>query len=158
MSATLRTAHLIAFGVPAALLGGAYLSQYGFGLHPCEMCLWQRWPHFAALAFASLALAVPARRWLLALAAGGMATSGLIGGYHAGIEYGWWDGLSACTTLMVPEGGNALDAIMEAPMIRCDQAPWSFLGISLAGWNFLISLAAAATVAYLLARSGNEKG
>lgn len=139
-----RLARLLATGVPALLLGGAYLSQYGFGLYPCEMCWWQRWPHFAALGLALLAYWLPPRRLLIALAAGGILTSGLIGGFHAGVEYGWWEGITGCATLNVQDGQSAIDAVMNAPMIRCDEAPWSLLGISLAGWNFLISLAARA--------------
>ena len=65
---------------------------------------------------------------------------GLIGGYHAGIEYGWWQGMTACTTVAAGGSGNALDAILNAPVVRCDVAPWDLFGVSLAGWNFLISV------------------
>ncbi|MFX9097334.1 disulfide bond formation protein B, partial [Acinetobacter baumannii] len=78
----------------AALLGGAYLSQYGFGLVPCEMCWWQRYPHFAALALGLLANVLSDRRLgnLLAWAAAvAILASGLIGAFHAGVEYGWWE-------------------------------------------------------------------
>lgn len=132
----LNQARTLALAIPAALLGGAYVSQYGFGLYPCEMCWWQRYPHFAALALGAVSLvAVPARLWA-ALAGLAIITSGLIGGFHAGVEYGWWDGITSCSTM--PSGINALD-VSAAPTVRCDVAPWDFLGISLAGWNFLIS-------------------
>ena len=157
MSASSRTAHSVALAVPAALLGGAYIGQYGFGLYPCEMCLWQRWPHFAALAFALVALFVPARRLLVAIAAGGILTSGLIGGFHAGVEYGWWEGLTGCSSLPSAQGGSALDAVMNAPMVRCDRAPWDLFGVSLAGWNFLISTAAALVIFTLLVRTRHAK-
>ena len=76
----LGKARLLAVLVPAALLGGAYVAQYGFGLFPCEMCWWQRYPHFAALGFAGLAFVMqPARVWT-ALAGLAVITSGLIGG------------------------------------------------------------------------------
>ena len=153
MPASLRTAHLIAFGVPAALLGGAYVGQYGFDLYPCEMCLWQRWPHFAALALAIVALFAPPRRILIGLAATAIAVSGVIGGFHAGVEYGWWEGLTGCTGLPSAEGGSALDSVMNAPMVRCDRAPWDLFGVSLAGWNFLISSVAALAILTLLART-----
>ena len=153
MPASLRTAHLIAFGVPAALLGGAYVGQYGFDLYPCEMCLWQRWPHFAALALAIVALFAPPRRILIGLAATAIAVSGVIGGFHAGVEYGWWEGLTGCTSLPSAEGGSALDSVMNAPMVRCDRAPWDLFGVSLAGWNFLISSVAALAILTLLART-----
>jgi disulfide bond formation protein DsbB len=145
------TARLIALATPLALLGGALLSQYGFGLEPCEMCWWQRYAHFAALPFALLAWARKGRV-LVALAALAIATSGGIGLFHAGVEYGWWQGLTRCAS-MVAAGGDPLDAIMNAPMVRCDEVQWSLLGISLAGWNFLISLAAALAIFRLLARS-----
>lgn len=155
MTATENQARLLALAAPAFLLGGAYVSQYGFGLFPCEMCWWQRYPHFAALAFALLAFVRPARQlvWLAGLA---VLISGLIGAFHAGVEYGWWDGLTACSTDLQAGGGSALDAIMNAPIVRCDVAPWSLFGISLAGYNFLVSTAAALGIFALLRRSGDS--
>lgn len=145
-------AQRLALGVPLALLGGAYLSEYGFGLYPCEMCWWQRYPHFAALAFAVLSLVVVPKRLWTALAGIAILVSGAIGGFHAGVEYGWWEGITACTTVAA-EGGTALDAIMNAPLIRCDRAPWTLAGISLAGFNFLISTAAGLAILFLLGRT-----
>ena len=151
--AALGQARVAALVVPAGLLAGAYVSQYGFGLYPCEMCWWQRYAHFAALPFALLAFALPARRWPVALATIAIAASALIGAYHAGVEYHWWQGLTACTSTADLSSGNALDAILNAPMIRCDQAQWTLFGISLAGYNFLISGAGAVLAAVLLSRS-----
>lgn len=135
-----RLARTIALGVPLALLGGAYFSQYVFGLYPCEMCWWQRYALFAALPFAVLAWFRPGAKLLSALALIAILAGGLIGGYHAGIEYGWWQGMTACTTVAGGGSGNALDAILNAPVVRCDVAPWDLFGISLAGFNFLISV------------------
>lgn len=156
MNANLRRsapapASWLALAIPAALLGGAYVSQYGFGLPPCEMCWWQRYPHFAALGLAALGFFAPPRRLWVALAAVAILISGLIGGFHAGVEYGWWEGITRCASTIEP-GGNALDAIMSAPLVRCDVAPWSLLGISLAGWNFLISTLGALAIFTLLAQ------
>jgi len=151
--AALRLARLVALVVPAGLLAGAYVSQYGFGLFPCEMCWWQRYAHFAALPFALLAFALPRTRWPVAIAVLAIAASALIGGYHAGVEYHWWQGLTACTSTADLSTGNALDAILNAPMIRCDQAQWTLFGISLAGYNLLLSGAGALLAAALLARS-----
>ena len=123
-----RTARLLACAVPAALLGGAYLGQYAFGLYPCEMCWWQRYAHFAALALAVLALVQPAQRALVWLAALAILVGGLLGAYHAGVEYGWWQGFTACTSEVVI-GDDPLSDILSAPMIRCDQVQWSLLGI-----------------------------
>ncbi len=135
-----RLARVIALGVPVALLGGAYISQYVFGLYPCEMCWWQRYALFAALPFAVLGWIRPGLKTVTALALLAILTGGLIGGYHAGVEYGWWQGLTACTTVAGAGSGNTLDAILNAPVVRCDVAPWDLFGVSLAGWNFLISV------------------
>lgn len=147
-SRSVTQAQWLALAVPAALLGGAYISQYVFGLYPCEMCWWQRYPHFIALALALLALVLPPRKLWLALAALAVLASGLIGAFHAGVEYGWWEGLTACTNTVA--GG--LDAIMAAPLVRCDQVQWSLFGISLAGFNFLISTVSAIAILVLLGR------
>ena len=146
-----RQARLLALLTPAALLGGAYISQYGFGLFPCEMCWWQRYPHFAALALAALAFALSPGRMLVALAGLALMITGVIGAFHAGVEYHWWEGVTACTS-NAASGGDPLAAIMGAPIIRCDVAQWSLMGISLAGFNFLISCSAAIAVFSLLQR------
>ncbi len=154
-TSALRAARTTALAVPAVLLGGAYLSQYGFGLFPCEMCWWQRYPHFAALALALLGFALPAARWPVALAGAAIAASGLIGLFHAGVEHGWWEGLTACTSVLAAGQGDPLDAIMNGtPLVSCDQPQWTLLGISLAGFNFLFSAAGAVLVALLLDRAG----
>lgn len=150
----IRSACWLAFLLPAALLGGALISQYGFGLYPCEMCMWQRWPHYAAIVFALLALFFRSNAWsrpLVVAAALLILVSGLIGGFHAGVEYGWWEGLTSCAT-NIPAGGNMLDSIMNAPLVRCDVAPWSLFGISLAGYNFLLSAGGAILILVLAAK------
>ena len=147
----LAKARMLAVLVPAALLGGAYVGQYAFGLYPCEMCWWQRYPHLAALALALLSLVAAPKRVWIALAAGGILTSGLIGLFHAGVEYGWWQGITPCASTAAA-GGDPLDAIMNAPLVRCDQAPWTLAGISLAGFNFLFSTAGGLAILALLGR------
>tara|TARA_E500000305_G_C3977855_1_gene215276 strand:- start:43 stop:510 length:468 start_codon:yes stop_codon:yes gene_type:complete len=149
MTPATKLAQRLALGVPALLLAGAYISQYGFALYPCEMCWWQRYGHFAGLAFALLSTFAPPRRLWIALAALGIAGSGLIGAFHAGVEYGWWEGITTCA-IPVSEGANALDAILNAPIVRCDVAPWSLFGISLAGFNALFSIATALAIFSLL--------
>ena len=146
-----RQAQILALLLPVGLLGGAYISQYVFGLYPCEMCWWQRYPHFAAFAFALLSFVVPPRRMWIALAGLAIIVSGLIGAYHAGVEYGWWQGHTACSATALG-GGDPLDAIMNAPLIRCDEVQWSLFGISLAGYNFLISTCGGLAVLWLLGR------
>lgn len=144
-----RTAALLALLTPAFLLGGAYIGQYVFDLYPCEMCWWQRYPHFAALALGLVAVVRPGR-FITLLAALCILASGLIGGYHAGVEYGWWEGFTACTANAAAAGGDPMAAIWNAPLVRCDDVQWSLLGVSLAGYNFFISTAAALLIAVLL--------
>ena len=149
----LRQARLLALLVPSGLLGGALFSQYVGGLYPCEMCYWQRWPHAAAILLAIGAYFTasnpPRSRMLVMLAALAVAISGAIGVFHAGVEIGWWEGITQCTAT----GATSLQDIMKVPLVRCDQVQWAFLGISMAGWNAIISLAGAAAIA-LLARRG----
>lgn len=130
---------LAAFG-SLALLAGAYLFQM-LGYAPCKLCLWQRWPHGAAIALGALSFVwAPA---LLALAGlfAALATAG-IGFYHTGVERGLFEGPDTCTSNSV-EGLSAeqlLDQIMAAPLIRCDEVAWEFLTLSMASWNAIISL------------------
>jgi disulfide bond formation protein DsbB len=123
-----------------ALLGGALLSQYVGGLFPCEMCYWQRWPHYAALFIGLIAWALGSNRALTALAALAVLVSGAIGVFHAGVEYHWWEGITTCTA--APATGSTaevLGSIMATPLIRCDAPQWTLFGISLAGYNALLS-------------------
>jgi disulfide bond formation protein DsbB len=146
-------AQWIALVLPAALMVSALGSQYLGHLYPCEMCWWQRWPHYAAIGLALLAFAAPqgiARRVLIAGAAGGILTSGLIGVYHAGVEYHWWLGPTHCTGTA---SGHNLADIMSAPLIRCDQPQWTLFGVSLAGFNALISVSGALYIFSLLRRT-----
>ncbi len=152
----LAAARALALAVPIALMAGALGAQYLGGLFPCEMCHWQRWPHYAAIGLAALAFVpgLPARL-LVALAALAIGTSGAIGVFHAGVEYGWWQGITACTSTVGGSRGSTADLlkeIMAAPLIRCDQPQWTVWHVSLAGFNALFSLAAALAIAVLLTR------
>jgi disulfide bond formation protein DsbB len=139
------TAQRLALGIPALLLAGAYVSQYGFGLYPCEMCWWQRYAHFAAVALALVSFVAPPKRVWIGLAALAILVSGAIGGFHAGVEYGWWEGLTTCA-MASHGGGDALEAVMGGTLVRCDEVQWSLAGISLAGFNFLISVVGALAI------------
>ena len=150
-------ARLIALLLPLGLLTGALASQYLGGLHPCEMCYWQRWPHGAAIVLAALAFTGPAQSrrsvTLTLLAAAAIAVSGLIGAYHAGVELGIFEGITTCTALA--QGGSTADLLKQisrAPLVRCDQVQFAFLGISMAGWNAVLSLGGAAAIAFLANR------
>ena len=154
---SLDKARTLALLVPAALLAGALGSQYLGGLYPCEMCHWQRWGHYAALGLAVLSLALRRRpdasRALVWLAMLGIAASGAIGVYHAGVEAKIFEGFTQCTAHS--SGGSTADIladIMATPLIRCDEVQWSFLGVSMAGWNAILSLGAALVILWLLTR------
>ncbi|MFP4043567.1 MAG: disulfide bond formation protein B [Rhodosalinus sp.] len=134
---------LIAAGGSAAMLAMAFAFQHLGGLAPCALCLWQRWPHAAAVVIGVLGLALPGAALPLfgAVAAG---ASGGIGGYHLGVEQGWWEGPATCS------GGSEVGElsveeltaqIMAAPVVRCDEVAWSLAGLSMAGWNAVLSLA-----------------
>ena len=150
-----RTFALLAAAGSLALLLGAWGFQYLGGLAPCAMCVWQRWPHALAVAAGGLALVTPLAAWLGL--GGALATAG-IGGYHTGVERGWWDGPSTCSSGDI--GGLSPDEllaqIMEAPLVRCDEVAWQMLGLSMASWNMVISLGLAGLwgLALLRARRG----
>lgn len=125
----------------AALLLGAFAFQYIGGLSPCTLCIWQRWPHGAAVLVGLMALLVPGRVLPL-LGVMTALTAAAIGGFHAGVEQGWWQGLQSCSAGSVA-GISVEDllnpAINVAPPVRCDQIAWSMAGLSMAAWNMVIS-------------------
>lgn len=144
-------ANALAFAIPAVLMAGALGSQYIGGLHPCEMCHWQRWPHYTALVIALLAfwLKPPMKPVLIALAALAILTSGAIGVFHAGVEYHWWEGVTPCTA---SAASTSLEDLLRAPIIRCDAAQWTLGGISLAGFNAIFSILGGLAVLTLVKR------
>ncbi|MBY6055342.1 disulfide bond formation protein B [Leisingera daeponensis] len=131
---------VLAAGGSAALLLGALGFQYLGEMPPCKLCYWQRYPHAAAAGIGILALIFPAAvlPYLGALAA--LATAG-VGVFHTGVERGWWEGPSTCTS--GPIGGlspdQLMDQIMAAPLVRCDEVPWEMLSLSMASWNAIAS-------------------
>ncbi|NII58412.1 disulfide bond formation protein DsbB [Sphingomonas aerolata] len=152
-------ARSIALVLPLLLLLGALGSQFLGGLYPCEMCHWQRWPHYSAVLLAAATFVVPQRSLrasLVLVAALLIGISGAIGLFHAGVEYHWWNGITACTTTVSMAGttpAERLAAIMNAPMVRCDSAQWSLAGISLAGFNAIFSLGGAITIFVLMRKT-----
>jgi len=153
----LSRARLIAILIPNALLWGAIGSQYLGHLVPCEMCMWQRWPHVAAILLALLAIALrgtpSASRGLTVLAGLAILVSGGIGVFHAGVEYHWWQGITRCAAPVLSGSGRDMIAqIMAAPVVRCDEAQWRLWGVSLAGWNAIISLLSGASILWLTSK------
>lgn len=155
---TEMTATLLVGATSATLLLGALAFQYGMGLPPCELCVWQRWPHGLAVLFglggaAALAaglIGAPAARALAWLAILAIAVSGAIGAYHAGVEWGWWLGPTACTGAGFAPGPTS--NFTPFRLVRCDEAAWRLFGLSLAGYNALISIGVAGAALYLLQR------
>lgn len=131
---------LLAAGGSAATLAGAFAFQHIGGMAPCELCLWQRWPHAAAVGIGLVALLIggAAMPLLGALAA---LTTAAIGVYHTGVERAWWQGPTTCTSGdtsgMTPE--QLMEQIMAAPMVRCDDVPWEMFTLSMASWNAILS-------------------
>jgi len=136
---------LAAFALIAGALGFEYLGH----LPPCEMCMWQRYPHFAAIILGIGGFLLLRVHVFPDSAASGIAVatalligiSGLIGVYHAGVEWHWWPGPQSCTGSAFRASGT-LD--LNAPVVMCDRAAWRLFGLSLAGYNAILSLALAA--------------
>ena len=138
---------LIAAGLLAfclAALAGALTFQYGLGLQPCILCLYQRVPYILAAALCAHAMApwTPSRWAWMALALAGLlflVNSG-IALFHSGVERHWWEGTEACVGA---KGATTIEElrrqIMEAPLVRCDQIPWEMFGLSMANYNALVS-------------------
>lgn len=126
----------------AIILGTAFAFQLA-GYPPCDLCWWQRYPYMAIMGVALVGTAIRAvpRLWLLLLLALLFATDAGIAAFHFGVEQRWWEGLSTCSSYVdvTDSIDDALKAIMDAPLIRCDEIAWSLFGISMAGYNFLIA-------------------
>ena len=145
-----RAIPLLVAAASAGLLLGAYLSQHVGGLAPCPLCLIQRYPHFAVFGLglvAAFAAGGRARAGLLTLCGLALLVSCGYGVYHVGVEQGWF--ASSCAAPMT--GGTIEDIraqVMAAPLTRCDEVPWSLIGVSLAGWNAIASVVMAAVALY----------
>ena len=147
------TAALAITGIAAATLAGAWFFQLVLGLVPCPLCLEQRYAYYLAVplgVLVALAAAKDAPRGivlaglvLLTLAALGNA---VLGTYHAGVEWKFWQGPTDCTGPIgnLGSAGSLLERLDTVKVVRCDEIQWTFLGLSLAGYNVLISLLMAA--------------
>ncbi len=144
--------------VAAATLAGAWFFELALGYRPCPLCLDQRVPYYIA-APAGIALGLLARdrkyAWLVRW---GLIALGLVlvygsafGVYHAGIEWGFWRGPDSCAGALMRPPGDILSALQNSQFVPCDRAAWTFLGISLAGYNALIA-GALAVLAFAGAR------
>jgi disulfide bond formation protein DsbB len=158
----LRAATIVAAG-SAAMLIGAYIFQYVLKIPPCPLCLEQRIPHYIAMPLALIVAAAAAKGAPRPLVAVGLAaliltllTTAGIGLYHSGVESKWWPGPADCAgeiTSFGTAGGNLLKRMQSAVVVRCDEVLFRFAGLSLAGYNALISSALALVAGWGLVRT-----
>ncbi len=142
-----KTAAYLLLLSAVVVLGAAHVFEYGFGYEPCKLCLYQRLPWWLAIGLGSLAINFRKRTHLMVMLTllGGITllAGAVIAGYHTGVEYKLWAGPSGCTGT-VGSADMTLEelkaAIMSTAPVRCDEIPWSLFGISMAGYNFIISL------------------
>ncbi|MBM3555597.1 MAG: disulfide bond formation protein B [Alphaproteobacteria bacterium] len=150
-----RHASLLAAAAAAALLASAFAFQHLGGLIPCPLCIWQRWPYAAVVVLGAIGWLAPGiARLALAACALAFAIDAGIAFYHVGVEQHWWAGTAECTAQTAKPASSIEEMrarILAAPIVRCDDIPWSLLGISMAGWNGLAAFALTiASGAYLL--------
>ncbi len=134
-----KLAILAALG-SAAMLIAAFAFQ-AMGYAPCKLCVWQRWPHGIAFAIGLLFVLGIRARPLAVLGALAAAATGVLGIYHTGVEQGWWTGPSTCTSKDISglSSEELLNQILTAPLVRCDEIAWQFMGLSMATWNAILS-------------------
>ena len=151
--------------IAAATLAGAWFFQLVLDIRPCPLCLEQRYAYYLAIPLGALtALAAGRDAPRMVLFAGlvilGAAALGnaVLGAYHAGVEWGFWQGPTDCTGPIgnLGSAGSLLERLDTVKVIRCDEVQWRFLGLSLAGYNVLISLLMAAIAAWGIARTGRR--
>jgi disulfide bond formation protein DsbB len=153
-----QAAAAVALGA-AATVGGALIFEHVFGYVPCKLCLVQRNPYYIAIPLGLVAALLPPRwaragLWLLALT---FVVSAGLGAYHSGVEWGFWAGPSDCGGGSGAGAGNVgdlLNQLQNTRVVSCTVAAWRFLGLSLAGWNVLISLGLAGFAAKAAADKG----
>jgi disulfide bond formation protein DsbB len=156
------TASLAIMAIAAASLAGAWFFQLVLEILPCPLCLEQRYAYYFAVPFAALVALAAARGAARPLLLAGLAIMALaalanawLGGYHAGVEWGLWKGPTDCTGQIGNFGnaGDLLSRLDTVKVVRCDEVQWRFLGLSLAGYNVLISLLMAAIAVWGLVRT-----
>jgi disulfide bond formation protein DsbB len=148
--------------IAAATLAGAWFFQLVLDIRPCPLCLEQRYAYYLAIPLAALTALAAGRNAPRALVLGGLLLLALaalgnavLGTYHAGVEWGFWQGPTDCSGPVgnLGSAGTLLERLDTAKVIRCDEVQWRLLGLSLAGYNVLISLLMAAIAAWGIAAS-----
>jgi disulfide bond formation protein DsbB len=158
---------LAILAVAAATLAVAWFFQLVLDILPCPLCLEQRYAYYASVPFAALVAFGAAKgaprnmllAGLLVLALAALGNAGL-GAYHAGVEWGFWKGPTDCTGPVgnLGSAGSLLERLDTVKVVRCDEVQWRFLGLSLAGYNVLISLLMAAIGIWGVARTAARSG
>jgi len=153
MPITLRTLAAAALVLSLAVIGYVLFSEHVQGYEPCELCLRERLPWYAAIAVALFGIVFPSRWFIAAIALLLLVSAGL-GLHHSGVEQHWWPGPTACTGSATGAGSiDELRAMMhQQKIVQCDAIGWTFLGLSMATWNAIVSLAAALAFISLLLR------
>jgi disulfide bond formation protein DsbB len=156
------TAALLTAAIAAATLAGAWYMQLVWGLAPCELCLKQRYAYYAIVPLGLLVALLASRGASRPLLVAGLVLATLfalgnagLGVYHSGVEWGFWQGPTECTGPVGNFGsaGSLLEQLDKVKVVRCDEVQFRFLGLSLAGYNVLISLMMAAIAAWGIGRS-----
>jgi disulfide bond formation protein DsbB len=156
------TAALAITAIAAATLAGAWFFQLVLDIRPCPLCLEQRYAYYLAVPLGALVAWGAAKRAPRGVLVAGLALLALaalanawLGGYHAGVEWGFWQGPTECSgpVLDLGKAGSLFDNLDKVKVIRCDEVQWRFLGVSLAGYNVLISLLMAALAAWGIVKS-----
>ena len=159
------TAALAITAIAAATLAGAWFFELVLDIRPCPLCLEQRYAYYLALPLGALIAFAASRDASRAMLVAGLAILLLaalanagLGAYHAGVEWKFWQGPTECTGPVVNLGsaGNLLQRLDTVKVIRCDEVQWRFLGLSLAGYNVLISLLMAAIAFWGIARTARQ--
>ena len=160
------TAALSIMLVAAATLAGAWFFQLVLEILPCPLCLEQRYAYYLAVPLSALVALVASRQAPRPLLLAGLAVLALValgnawlGAYHSGVEWGFWQGPTDCTGPVgnLGSAGDLLKRLDTVKVIRCDEVQWRFLGLSLAGYNVLISLLMAAIAAWGLKSTASSK-
>ncbi len=140
-------AALAVLAITLATIAGAWAFQLIGGYIPCPLCLQQRWPYYAVIPLALLVFmfsrtegAIGTVRLGLLICGVIMLVSAGLGGHHSGVEWGWWEGPTACSGGAGLSKDSVLPDLTNMTVVSCTEVQWRFMGLSFAGWNFVISL------------------
>ncbi len=158
-----HNAAALVLAIALVTIGAAWAFEILGGYKPCPLCLQERWPYYIAIPACAIAMVLlnagrgGSGRALLGLTAFAFVAGAVMGGYHSGVEWRWWPGPTDCSgSGSLDFGGNLSAELSKTRVVRCDEAPWRFLGISFAGFNFLISAGLGAVAAYGALRKPDE--